>query len=66
VPFLLAALATDRFLAASRRMRRAIPVLEKVSGGLLVVVGILLLTGSFTMLSSYFIRFTPDWVLRRI
>jgi hypothetical protein len=23
-------------------------------------------TGSFTLLSSYFVRFTPDWVLRRI
>lgn len=66
VPFLLAALATDRFLAASKRMRRMIPVLEKVSGAVLVLVGILLVTGSFAILSSYFIRFTPDFILRRI
>lgn len=66
VPFILAALATDRFLAASKRLRRAIPVLEKVSGGVLLVVGILLVTGSFTLLSSYFVRFTPDFILRRI
>lgn len=66
VPFLLAALATGTFLDASKRMRRAIPVIEKVSGGILIVVGILLVTGSFTMLSAYFIRFTPDFVLRRI
>lgn len=66
VPFLIAALATSRFLEASRRMRRAIPVLERVSGGVLIVVGILLLTGSFTMLSAWFVRFTPDFVLRRI
>lgn len=66
VPFILAAVATDRFLLASRRLRRAIPVLEKASGGILLIVGILLVTGSFTLLSSYFVRFTPDWVLRRI
>jgi cytochrome c-type biogenesis protein len=66
VPFVLAALATGRFLETSRRLRRAIPVIEKVSGGLLVVVGVLLVTGSFAMLSSYFIRFTPDFILRRI
>jgi cytochrome c-type biogenesis protein len=66
VPFLLAALATGRFLHASRRMRTALPVLEKVSGAILVCVGLLLVTGSFTVLSSYFTRLTPDWILERI
>jgi cytochrome c-type biogenesis protein len=66
VPFLIAAAATGTFLQASRRMRRAIPLLEKVSGGILVVVGVLLVSGSFTMLSAYFMRLTPDWVLRNI
>lgn len=66
VPFLLAALATATFLNASRRMRATLPVLEKVSGAVLVVVGVLLLTGSFTLLSSYFARLTPDFILDRI
>ncbi len=66
VPFLLAALATNVFLETSRRLRGAIPVLERVSGAILVLVGVLLATGSFTLLSSYFIRFTPDFILRRI
>jgi cytochrome c-type biogenesis protein len=66
VPFVLAAVATGSFLDTSKRLRRAIPVLEKVSGGVLIVVGLLLVTGSFTMLSSYFVRFTPDFILRRI
>jgi hypothetical protein len=47
-------------------MRRMIPVLEKVSGGILLVAGILLVTGSFTALSAYFIRFTPEFLLERM
>ncbi len=66
VPFLLAALATGAFLDTSRRMRGWIPTLEKVSGGVLVLVGILLLSGTFTWLSSYFVRLTPEFLLERI
>lgn len=66
VPFLLAALATGVFLDTSRRMRGWIPTLEKVSGGVLVLVGILLLSGTFTWLSSYFVRLTPEFLLERI
>lgn len=66
VPFLLAALATGAFLNVSRRMRRTLPVLEKVSGAVLVCVGLLLVTGSFALLAGYFTRFTPDFILERI
>ncbi len=66
VPFVLAALATGKFLQTSKKMRRMIPVLEKVSGGILLVAGILLVTGSFTALSAYFIRFTPEFLLERM
>jgi cytochrome c-type biogenesis protein len=66
VPFLLAALATGAFLDASRRMRRLIPVLEKTSGAILVVAGVLLATGTFAALSAYFIRFTPEFLMDRI
>lgn len=66
VPFLVAAAATGYFLNASRRIRAAIPVLEKVSGVVLVLVGLLLVTGSFTLLSGYFTRLTPQFILERI
>ncbi len=66
IPFLLAAVALGRFLEAFKRFRRWIPVLEKASGVLLVLLGILLLTGSFELLTAYLTRFTPDWVLERI
>jgi len=66
IPFLLAALALDRFLVAFTRVRRFIPVLEKGSGVLLVLLGILLMTGTFTVLTGYLARFTPDWILERV
>ena len=66
IPFLLSALALDSFLDTFSRFRRFLPVVEKVSGGLLIILGILLITGSFTILSTYLIRFTPEWILMRI
>ena len=66
IPFLLAALALDRFLATFKRFRRWIPVLEKASGALLVILGLLLLTGRFTLLAAWLNGFTPEWLIERI
>ena len=66
IPFLLAALALDRFLAASRRFRGWIPWMERASGALLVVLGLLLVTGSFTMLTAWLVRFTPGFIYELI
>jgi cytochrome c-type biogenesis protein len=66
VPFLLSALALDRFLQAFKGFRRWMPVVEKASGLLLVFLGLLLLTGRLTVLSGWLTQFTPDWILNRI
>jgi len=66
VPFLLAALALDRFLQAFQGFRRWMPVLEKASGLLLVFLGFLLLTGRMTVLAGWLAGFTPAWILERI
>ena len=66
VPFLLSSLALDWFLQAFKRFRHWIPVVEKASGVLLIVLGILLLTGRFTVLSAWLTRFTPEFILERI
>ena len=66
VPFLLSALALERFLSAFKRFRRFIPWMERASGTLLIVLGILLITGSFTILSGYLANLTPDFLLDRI
>jgi cytochrome c-type biogenesis protein len=65
LPFLVAALALDWFLHAFQRFRRWMPVIEKASGVLLVFLGILLITGRFTILTSWLARFTPEWILNR-
>jgi cytochrome c-type biogenesis protein len=66
VPFLIAAAATGVFLRASQRMRRAIPIIEKVSGVMLVAVGLLLVSGTFTILSAWLTQMTPAFILERL
>jgi len=65
IPFLISALAMERFLTTFSRFRRFLPMVEKVAGVMLIVMGLLLMTGTFTILSNYLIPFTPDWILER-
>jgi cytochrome c-type biogenesis protein len=53
VPFLLTALALDRFTNFYRGFRKHLHQVEVVSGVLLVFIGVLLLTHQFTRLSGY-------------
>ncbi len=66
VPFLVAALALDRFLQAFKSFRRWMPYVERGSGVVLVLLGLLLLTGRLTVLSAWLTRFTPAWIIERI
>jgi cytochrome c-type biogenesis protein len=66
VPFIAAALATGSFLQASKKFRRMIPIVEKTSGAILLIAGILLVSGSFSALSAYFARFTPTFLLEKL
>ena len=66
IPFLLASLALDWFLQTFQKFRTWIPIVEKASGVLLIVLGVLLLTGQFTVLAAWLNRYTPTWILERI
>ena len=66
VPFLVAAFMTGRFLTASKKFRRWLPVVEKTSGAILLLAGVLLVTGSFSIMSAYFARYTPAWLLNKL
>ncbi len=66
VPFLLASLALDWFLQTFQRFRAWIPIVERASGILLILLGLLLLTGQFTVLAAWLNRYTPMWILERI
>ena len=63
-PFLATALLLTRGLPVLQRLNRHVRTVEVVSGVLMVGVGFLLVTGMFTVLNGYFIRMTPDWLLR--
>jgi cytochrome c-type biogenesis protein len=66
IPFLLSSLALDAFLQTFKRFRRWIPVIEKASGGMLIALGVLLMTGQLTALTAILARFTPDFIYNRI
>ena len=66
VPFLIAALAIDRFLAAFARWRVAMKWVNRVGGVLLIVVGLLLITNYFTVLAGWLQALTPDALRTRI
>ena len=66
VPFLLAAWMVDRFIGWFQRFRRYLPWVMRLSGALLVLVGILLLTGQFTRLAGWLQGLTPAGLLERL
>jgi cytochrome c-type biogenesis protein len=54
VPVLLAALSVERFLGALRRLKNHFRTIELISGGLLIAVGLLVMTDQLTRINSYF------------
>ena len=66
IPFLLASLAIERFLELFAKMRRGLAWISRVSGVLLILVGVLLAAGWFTMLATWLQRLTPAGLLDRL
>lgn len=62
IPFLLSALAINRFLAFFDRFKRFLPVVTRTSGVVLILMGLLLVTDYFTVLSRLAFSLTPDWL----
>lgn len=54
IPFFAAAVALNWFLSSTRGLRRWLGALERVTGGFLVLVGVLMITGRFAVLSRFF------------
>jgi cytochrome c-type biogenesis protein len=62
VPFLLVALFAERARGFLRRAARLSHAVEITAGVVLIAVGILLLTGTYTQLNSFFLKITPEWL----
>jgi len=59
VPFFAAALAINQFFGALAKIRRHYHKIELVSGALLVIIGLLIFTGRFTILAQWLSRYLP-------
>jgi cytochrome c-type biogenesis protein len=66
VPFFLAALMIDRFMALFQRYRGALVWTSRLSGVLLIAVGLLMITGSMTMLTTWLQGLTPEALKNRL
>jgi cytochrome c-type biogenesis protein len=66
VPFLASAVAIDRFTAFFQRVRPQMVLVSRISGVVLIAIGILLVTNYFTILASWLTKLTPDFILERI
>jgi cytochrome c-type biogenesis protein len=66
VPFFLSALAMNSFFQLSERLRAYVQTIHAAGGVLLIVVGVLLITDYMTLLNTYALRFTPQWLLERL
>ena len=66
VPFLLAAVAVDKFVALFAKYKGAMLWVNRIGGVVLIAIGILLVSNYFTLIASYLQRLTPDFIRTRI
>jgi cytochrome c-type biogenesis protein len=66
LPFLVAAVAVDSFLDWFQRFRRFLPWVMRISGVMLIFVGVLLITGEFTRLAGWLQGLTPDFLREKL
>jgi len=59
IPFILAAIAIRPFLRTLERFRKHLSMMEKVLGSFLVLTGILFLTNSMTLISTWMLEMFP-------
>jgi cytochrome c-type biogenesis protein len=64
IPFLVTAMLLARATDWLKRLNQHMRAVEIASGLLMAGVGILLITGTFSVLNNFFIRITPEWLLR--
>ena len=64
VPFLVTAVLLTQAVGWLKQLNQHMRAVEIASGLLMAGVGVLLVTGTFSVLNSFFIRITPEWLLR--
>lgn len=64
VPFLVTAFALDSMVTRLKGLNKHLHTIEVVSGVVLILVGILLLTDRFQILNAYFYAMTPEFIFK--
>ncbi len=59
IPFFASAVALNWFLAGSTGVRRWLVPLERAAGAVMVLVGVLLFSGRFALISAFLAQFSP-------
>jgi cytochrome c-type biogenesis protein len=59
IPFLITSLAINQFFGAAKRIRKYYHAIELTSGALLIVIGVLILTGQLTIIVRYLQPYLP-------
>jgi cytochrome c-type biogenesis protein len=59
IPFFVAAVALNWFLAGATRLRRWLVPLERAAGAMMVLIGLLLFTGEFARLTALLAQLAP-------
>ncbi|MFB4211988.1 cytochrome c biogenesis protein CcdA [Shouchella sp. 1P09AA] len=62
IPFLLIGLLWARSLHKIKRINRYLPIIQKTSGVVMIILGILLFTGFFSTLAAMMAQYTPNWM----
>jgi cytochrome c-type biogenesis protein len=66
IPFLVAAVAVERFLETVTRIRPHLARVSQVSGALLVIVGVMMMLDYFTVMATYLQTLTPAGLRNRL
>ena len=61
VPFILAAVFASRFVKWAARFRQHMPLVEKIVGGMLVITGILFMTGQMSAIANWLLQTFPEF-----
>jgi cytochrome c-type biogenesis protein len=66
IPFLVAAGALEAFLRWLGKFRRYVGWVERIAGALLIVVGVMMMFGLFTLVSGWLQGLTPGFLKSRL
>ncbi|MCD8510315.1 MAG: cytochrome c biogenesis CcdA family protein [Bacillus sp. (in: Bacteria)] len=59
IPFLLVAILYSKSLDKIRNLNKYLPIIQKTSGVIMIILGVMLFTGLFARMAAYLIQFTP-------